>query len=1199
MPGLNPENSLQPMLDRIATGTHTDADLEALRRALLVGGQGNVVQVGKYNVQIGKGQDIRIGDTVYHGLDADAIQTALRAVLDEIGWQRRFSVPFQAPPLPAHFVPRPDVTDALTARLLSNAPDRPGVLVVSAIHGLGGIGKSILAAALCHSPEVQARFPDGILWATLGQKPEQLPLLTAWIQALGDYQVRPTTSEAASTHLRTLLHDKAALLMVDDVWDAGPVRPFLVGGPRCRVLITTRRADVTDEVGADLHELNVMTPEQSLALLAARLGRALENVERPDALRLAKAVGHLPLALELAAVRVQAGAAWADLQAAIEAEVVRLEVLEGPRGRRLGENRLEASLNLSLDALRRDDEAAWRAFAWLGVLPEDAVIAAPMAASLWEVSQAEATDLLELLWNDSLLLPRKSLWLDGRTWPTYQLHDLLHDLARRLVARFTSDDPHIALSEAHAALLRRYRAKARDGQWHTLPDDGYIHRKLIWHMQRAGQHGEIWSLFKEQTAGGKSGWFEACDRLGQTAGYLNDVMEAWKLSHAQGNRGQERQMLGFQAYCALILSSIRSLAANLPPVLVQQLVCREIWTSAQGLAYARQIPNLASRARAVAMLISILPISEQESVTEEVLALVPAIDEEDDRATVLQVLIPCLSPRHLDPCRRLMASLHSSRQQPLYIAIAMRNAELDRTAIALSIIEAMPRAESQTKALVRVAPYLSGDDLQRALTLARTRPSQIDQVTALTALLPRLDDAVRDETARCVLHVAENLVPNKPRMERLIALLPHLSNNDRVWAVREVLRTARSLVREDERLKMLVELHSNVLGLMQNDLIDLVVGAMPPSHAGMATKRPLESRVFSHETDIENAVTAALAIENPVERLQTLDSLAPQMSRALAEVVLSKLWLGGDKAILDAACLELRCSPTHSCQLQIRARSQPESVHSVAQGPELPNFIRDYLDDLSADQILNLLLATSEDHLRMNRLWDSKMRAHDRRLVAESLRSQLLGGRTSGYEMTDGKTVGVEAKMIDGLLRYSTESEWNRVQILLQLIRRLPNHQRESIVDQVLNITLQVHDSEVRAGILVQLMPNLPLPFRRQIFARLEEIESPSSQLKVLSAMSSTMPDDMLRQAASKVLSIPNSHTRREGIASMAFAFARLPAEMLLAIWEDILLTWSGHSRSELVLSIECVRPIIEALGGRELLEATAGAIEDVSRWWP
>ncbi|MFZ2615053.1 MAG: tetratricopeptide repeat protein, partial [Anaerolineae bacterium] len=75
-------DDIQALLDRIAAGSHTEADLVTLRGVLLVGGQGNVIQVGKYNIHIGEGQDIRIGDTVYQGPDAAAIQAALRAVLD-------------------------------------------------------------------------------------------------------------------------------------------------------------------------------------------------------------------------------------------------------------------------------------------------------------------------------------------------------------------------------------------------------------------------------------------------------------------------------------------------------------------------------------------------------------------------------------------------------------------------------------------------------------------------------------------------------------------------------------------------------------------------------------------------------------------------------------------------------------------------------------------------------------------------------------------------------------------------------------------------------------------------------------------------------------------------------------------------------------------------------------------------------------
>ena len=66
----------------------------------------------------------------------------------DTGWDvthRAYHVPFQAPPLPAYFVPRPEVSESLKAQLLADGAT-PGVLVVSAIHGLGGIGKSTIAA---------------------------------------------------------------------------------------------------------------------------------------------------------------------------------------------------------------------------------------------------------------------------------------------------------------------------------------------------------------------------------------------------------------------------------------------------------------------------------------------------------------------------------------------------------------------------------------------------------------------------------------------------------------------------------------------------------------------------------------------------------------------------------------------------------------------------------------------------------------------------------------------------------------------------------------------------------------------------------------------------------------------------------------------------------------------------------------------
>lgn len=62
---MTPPDELSAALERLINGTATAADLAALRRALLVAGEGNTVQIGKYNVHIGQGQNIQIGDRFY------------------------------------------------------------------------------------------------------------------------------------------------------------------------------------------------------------------------------------------------------------------------------------------------------------------------------------------------------------------------------------------------------------------------------------------------------------------------------------------------------------------------------------------------------------------------------------------------------------------------------------------------------------------------------------------------------------------------------------------------------------------------------------------------------------------------------------------------------------------------------------------------------------------------------------------------------------------------------------------------------------------------------------------------------------------------------------------------------------------------------------------------------------------------------
>jgi hypothetical protein len=283
-------------------------------------------------------------------------------------------VPFQVPPLPYCFVERPEHQNAVKQILLGDQANQPGTLVVSAICGLGGIGKSVLAVKLARDPEVWAKFPDGVLWTTLGQQPDTLGLLSGWIQDLGDYHYQPITDTAASAHLRTLLADKRMLLVVDDVWKPEHAELFRVGSPECCVLVTTREARLPQAVK---YSLDVMTPEQSLELITHKLSMTLDEPSRQQALTFAERVGYLPLALELAASQFEEGVTWAELLEDFQTEVARLESLDLysqddiPDDAKRRNFSLMACFQLSLKQLSAEQ---LRQFAWLGVVPEDVTL---------------------------------------------------------------------------------------------------------------------------------------------------------------------------------------------------------------------------------------------------------------------------------------------------------------------------------------------------------------------------------------------------------------------------------------------------------------------------------------------------------------------------------------------------------------------------------------------------------------------------------------------------------------------------------------------------------------------------------------------------------------------------------------------------------------------------------------------------------
>jgi tetratricopeptide (TPR) repeat protein len=141
----------------------------------------------------------------------------------------------------------------------------------------------------------------------------------------------PTTLDARSRMYRGLLADRRVLLVLDNAADPEQVRPLLPGAAGCLAVITSRSrlAGLAIRDGARLMTLDILAPEESLALFEGVIGEERLMGERTAALQVARLCGFLPLALRIVVVRLAIYPAlrFADVQADLEPPDDRLEIL--------------------------------------------------------------------------------------------------------------------------------------------------------------------------------------------------------------------------------------------------------------------------------------------------------------------------------------------------------------------------------------------------------------------------------------------------------------------------------------------------------------------------------------------------------------------------------------------------------------------------------------------------------------------------------------------------------------------------------------------------------------------------------------------------------------------------------------------------------------------------------------------------------
>jgi DNA-binding SARP family transcriptional activator/tetratricopeptide (TPR) repeat protein len=331
---------------------------------------------------------------------------------------------------------------------MANSADKTA-LVITAVDGMAGIGKTTLAVRVAHL--LADGYRDGQLFVDLhGHTPGERPLdpgaaLDLLLRSLGvPPEQIPPDRETKVARWRSELADRRVMVVLDNAESSAQVRPLLPGSPGARVLVTSRRRLSTLD-GSASFSLDLMPRTEAVSLFhrvagAERAAREPDQVDEVVAL-----CGYLPLAIRISASRFHNRPMWTVgyLAERLRDERRRLAELSTP------DRSVLAAFSVSYQHLTSAQQQLYRL---LGLHPGpdfDAYAAAALTGSpIGEVEQ-----LLEDLLDVHLLSQHKV----GR----YHFHDLVRQHARTTAEQ---DEPAAAKQDAITRLADHYLNLSQTGE---------------------------------------------------------------------------------------------------------------------------------------------------------------------------------------------------------------------------------------------------------------------------------------------------------------------------------------------------------------------------------------------------------------------------------------------------------------------------------------------------------------------------------------------------------------------------------------------------------------------------------------------------------------------------------------------------------------------------------------------------------------
>ena len=412
------------------------------------------------------------------------------------------SGPGAIPGLPQDYQPRDQDLDPLKKEILNGSRRPVGVVGASrgaSRRGMGGIEKSVMAAALARDREVKKAFPQGVFWLSFGRQAQEADKRSEFLRALGEPETASGNPREDRTRIAEATAGRDCLVVLDDVRTPGDAEAFTPLGGKSRLLVTTRDDAVLEKIQAQPFRLAQLSPGKSLSLLAGITRQGAETLPA-EAGDLARECGRLPLALTLVGRLIRGGRlTW---KGALE----RLRNMDiGPLAGPALEHEhpgVLAALQLSVEELSNMEKGA---FLDCAVFPENVAIPESALMTLWSNRSSHPKELAHLA---QQLVNRSLLQRDGPD--RFRIQNLFHDYLLATCA----NPPAL-----HRGLLRAYAGRCPRG-WPSGPDDGYFFQRLLYHLAQAGETRTLRALLLDYD------WIAARLKAGGVSAVLGDYEAA-------------------------------------------------------------------------------------------------------------------------------------------------------------------------------------------------------------------------------------------------------------------------------------------------------------------------------------------------------------------------------------------------------------------------------------------------------------------------------------------------------------------------------------------------------------------------------------------------------------------------------------------------------------------------------------------------